>query len=142
MSIQPMVQRVSLTDSRCVYLVTVRRVRTMSGSHHLPFGIQALPSHFDVLSCHNSKNNNPPLRIGKLHICDFAGSERLGKSDSHGNLLKETQAINKSLMNLSNVIEKLQAGDASPHIPYRDSKLTHLLQDSVGGDSKMMCVVC
>lgn len=92
--------------------------------------------HFDVLR----RSNKLPIRSGKLHICDLAGSERLGKSGSHGSMLKETQAINKSLMNLSNVIEKLQEGEA--HIPYRDSKLTHLLQNSLGGDSKTLCVVC
>jgi hypothetical protein len=104
-----------------------------SSRSHMIFTI-----HFDVLS--RKHKHNAPVRSGKLHICDLAGSERLGKSGSHGNLLKETQAINKSLMNLSNVIEKLQAGDA--HIPYRDSKLTHLLQNSLGGDSKTLCVVC
>ena len=55
-------------------------------------------------------------------------------------LLKETQNINSSLSTLSNVIEKLQAGDKV--IPYRDSKLTSLLQNSLGGNSKTLCIVC
>jgi kinesin family protein C1 len=84
------------------------------------------------------------MRVGKLHICDLAGSERLDKSGCHmisdGSLLKETQNINKSLMCLSTVIEKLQVNDS--HIPFRDSKLTMLLQNSLGGDSKTLAIVC
>ena len=55
-------------------------------------------------------------------------------------LLKETQNINSSLSTLSNVIEKLQSG--SPQVPYRDSKLTSLLRESLGGDSKTLAIVC
>ena len=54
--------------------------------------------------------------------------------------MKETQNINKSLSTLSNVIEKLQAG--SDVIPYRESKLTFLLQNSLGGNSKTLAIVC
>ncbi|GMH64196.1 hypothetical protein TL16_g03911 [Triparma laevis f. inornata] len=81
-------------------------------------------------------------RTGRLHICDLAGSERLSKSKSNESkeLLKETQAINSSLLNLSNVIEKLQKG--GDHVPFRDSKLTYLLQNSLGGDSKTLAIVC
>eukprot|EP00978_Attheya_sp_CCMP212_P000263 scaffold487_cov46-Attheya_sp.AAC.2 len=89
-------------------------------------------------------NTNGFSRQGKLHICDLAGSERLGKSGANSvsgsTLLKETQNINSSLSTLSNVIEKLQSG--SPHVPYRDSKLTSLLRESLGGDSKTLAVVC
>eukprot|EP00980_Cylindrotheca_fusiformis_P001420 scaffold345_cov134-Cylindrotheca_fusiformis.AAC.31 len=83
-------------------------------------------------------------RVGKLHICDLAGSERLGKSNANervgSSLLRETKHINKSLSVLSNVIEKLQAGDKN--IPYRESKLTYLLQNSLGGNSKTLAIVC
>ena len=81
-----------------------------------------------------------PARHGKLHICDLAGSERLNKSESVGVSLKETQHINSSLSNLSHVIEKLQ--DKSSHIPYRDSKLTYLLRNALGGDSKTLAIIC
>ena len=57
-----------------------------------------------------------------------------------GDLMKETKAINSSLSVLSNVIEKLQAGSSS--IPYRESKLTFLLQNSLGGNSKTLAIVC
>ena len=81
-----------------------------------------------------------PARHGKLHICDLAGSERLDKSESFGVSLKETQHINLSLSKLSHVIEKLQ--DKATHVPYRDSKLTYLLRNSLGGDSKTVAIVC
>jgi hypothetical protein len=91
-----------------------------------------------------ASHNNEIARVGKLHICDLAGSERLDKSGCHmmsdGSLLKETQNINKSLMCLSTVIEKLQVKDS--HVPFRDSKLTMLLQNSLGGDSKTLAIVC
>jgi len=81
-------------------------------------------------------------RHGVLHICDLAGSERLSKSKSNENkdLLKETQCINGSLHALSNVIEKLQKNEE--HVPFRDSKLTYMLQNSLGGDSKTLAIIC
>ena len=79
--------------------------------------------------------------IGKLSLVDLAGSERLAKSQTAGAALKETQAINKSLSALGNVLNAL--GRNERHIPYRDSKLTHVLQDSLGGNSKtLMLVAC
>ena len=57
-----------------------------------------------------------------------------------GALLQETKHINTSLSVLSNVIEKLQAGDVN--VPYRESKLTHLLQNSLSGNSKTLAIVC
>ena len=59
---------------------------------------------------------------------------------SQGDLLKETKNINSSLSVLSNVIEKLQEG--AKCIPYRESKLTFLLQNSLGGNSKTLAIVC
>ncbi|GMI40821.1 hypothetical protein TeGR_g8464 [Tetraparma gracilis] len=77
---------------------------------------------------------------GKLHLIDLAGSERISKTDATGDRLKEAQAINSSLSALGNVINKL--GEKKPgHVPYRDSKLTQLLQDSLGGNSKVMMFV-
>ncbi|CAF0926166.1 unnamed protein product [Adineta ricciae] len=75
------------------------------------------------------------IRAGKLHMVDLAGSERQSKSGAEGNTLKEATKINLSLSTLGNVISALVDGK-STHIPYRNSKLTRLLQDSLGGNSK------
>ncbi|KNE56026.1 hypothetical protein AMAG_17860 [Allomyces macrogynus ATCC 38327] len=79
------------------------------------------------------------IRAGKLHLVDLAGSERQSKTGATGDRLKEATKINLSLSCLGNVIKALVDGKAS-HIPYRDSKLTRLLQDSLGGNAKTMMI--
>jgi kinesin family protein C1 len=88
------------------------------------------------------KGTNKEQRVqleGTLNLCDLAGSERLDRSCVAGERLKETQAINKSLSALSGVFTALSTGQ--PHIPFRNSKLTYLLQDCFAGDGKTMMVV-
>nr|DBA21953.1 TPA: hypothetical protein GDO54_013059 [Pyxicephalus adspersus] len=79
------------------------------------------------------------IRVGKLNLVDLAGSERQAKTGAQGERLKEATKINLSLSALGNVISALVDG-RSTHIPYRDSKLTRLLQDSLGGNAKTVMV--
>lgn len=80
-----------------------------------------------------------PGNKGTLFLVDLAGSERVKKSEVEGDHLKEAGHINKSLAALGNVMEALDR--KASHVPYRDSKLTYLLQDSLGGNSRTMMVV-
>ena len=79
------------------------------------------------------------IKAGKLNLVDLAGSERQSKTQAEGQRLKEATKINLSLSALGNVIAALASGKKG-HIPYRDSKLTRLLQSSLGGNTKtVMC---
>jgi hypothetical protein len=88
----------------------------------------------------NSANSDEGrIRAGKLHLVDLAGSERQSKTGATGDRLKEATKINLSLSALGNVISSLVDGKSS-HIPYRDSKLTRLLQDSLGGNARTLMI--
>eukprot|EP01039_Chlorochromonas_danica_P003382 gene3382-3707_t len=78
---------------------------------------------------------------GKLSLVDLAGSERADKTGAGADRLKEAQSINKSLSALGDVIAALSEGGANKHIPYRNNKLTQLMQDSLGGNAKTLMFV-
>ncbi|KAM4705513.1 kinesin-1 heavy chain [Rhinophrynus dorsalis] len=77
---------------------------------------------------------------GKLYLVDLAGSEKVSKTGAEGAVLDEAKNINKSLSSLGNVISALAEG--SVYIPYRDSKMTRILQDSLGGNCRTTIVIC
>ncbi|XP_054273348.1 kinesin-like protein KIF3A [Macrosteles quadrilineatus] len=79
------------------------------------------------------------VKMGRLHLVDLAGSERQSKTGATGQRLAEATKINLSLSTLGNVISALVDGKCT-HIPYRNSKLTRILQDSLGGNSKTVMV--
>lgn len=76
---------------------------------------------------------------GKLSLVDLAGSERILKTNADGIRVKEANNINQSLATLGKVILHLQ--NKSAHVPYRDSKLTHYLKDSLGGNAKSLMIL-
>ncbi|XP_023138695.2 kinesin heavy chain isoform X2 [Amphiprion ocellaris] len=79
--------------------------------------------------------------IGKLYLVDLAGSEKVSKTGAEGAVLDEAKNINKSLSALGNVISALAEGTKS-HVPYRDSKMTRILQDSLGGNCRTTMFIC
>lgn len=79
--------------------------------------------------------------MGKLYCCDLAGSEKISKTNVAGQTLEEAKMINKSLSALGNVINALTESKKSGFIPYRDSKLTRILQESLGGNSQTCLVI-
>ncbi|KAJ1758741.1 hypothetical protein GGH19_002680 [Coemansia sp. RSA 1807] len=79
-------------------------------------------------------------KMGRLFLVDLAGSEKVGKTGATGQTLEEAKKINKSLSALGMVINALTDGK-STHIPYRDSKLTRILQESLGGNSRTTLII-
>lgn len=96
---------------------------------------------FTIVVEMNNKDSTGKDHIcaGKLNLVDLAGSERQKKTGATGDRLKEGSKINLSLSALGNVIAALSDGGGK-HIPYRDSKLTRMLQDSLGGNTKTLMV--
>jgi len=81
--------------------------------------------------------------MARLHLVDLAGSERNKRTMAEGERLKEGIKINTGLLALGNVISALSGeGGVGGHVPYRDSKLTRVLQDSLGGNSKTVMIAC
>ncbi|XP_016474199.2 kinesin-like protein KIN-4A isoform X1 [Nicotiana tabacum] len=94
---------------------------------------------------HSNECMTEEYLCAKLHLVDLAGSERAKRTGSNGLRFKEGVHINKGLLALGNVISAL--GDEKKrkegvHVPYRDSKLTRLLQDSLGGNSRTVMIAC
>lgn len=97
----------------------------------------------DAGLCEDDAGPPQSYRTAKFHLVDLAGSERLKRTGAVGSRFRESVAINAGLLALGNVISAL--GDPAKrgsHVPYRDSKLTRLLQDSLGGNSRTWMVAC
>jgi hypothetical protein len=92
-----------------------------------------------VERCETGADGMNHITMGKLNLVDLAGSERQSKTGASGDRLKEATNINKSLLTLGNVISALVDG-GNAHVPYRDSKLTKLLADSLGGNTKTVMI--
>ncbi|KAM7391576.1 hypothetical protein PAMP_022257 [Pampus punctatissimus] len=102
--------------------------------------VESSRSHLIVGIMVESRNlTNGSLSTGKLSLVDLAGSERAAKTGAKDHQLKEANSINKSLSALGDVISALSA--ELPHVPYRNSKLTQVMQDSLGGNAKTLMIV-
>lgn len=91
-------------------------------------------SHTILVLQYKQINKDNSMKSAKLNLVDLAGSEKIAKTGATGILLEQAKKINLSLTQLGLVIQKLS--DGQDHIPYRNSKLTHLLCESLGGNSK------
>jgi kinesin family protein 3/17 len=102
--------------SHAVFIITVEQIETYPG-----------------MKVDNCKS----VKVGKLNLVDLAGSERVRITGATGQRLEESKKINQSLSALGNVIAALTDQKSTKgHIPYRDSKITRLLEDSLGGNCK------
>ncbi|ORX45662.1 kinesin-domain-containing protein [Hesseltinella vesiculosa] len=143
--------------SHAIFSVTLRQEKWTpspngSTSSSRPASAMASPkSRTRPVSAINMRmNNDTPAEDGewiitssKLHFVDLAGSERLKRTAAEGDRRKEGININGGLLALGNVISALgDTSKRSTHIPYRDSKLTRLLQDSLGGSAKTLMIAC
>ena len=93
-----------------------------------------------ILTINQTNKKEGFSKIGKLYLVDLAGSEKISKSGATGFTLKEAEKINLSLTTLGRVIYNLTDGK-SQHVPYRESKLTRVLQESLGGNSKTCLII-
>ncbi|XP_031616973.1 kinesin-like protein KIF21A isoform X2 [Contarinia nasturtii] len=111
--------------SHAIFTILIKRQRRISGEEN------------------NLMEDDLETLTAKFHFVDLAGSERLKRTGATGERAKEGISINSGLLSLGNVISAL--GDSTKkatHIPYRDSKLTRLLQDSLGGNSQTLMIAC
>ncbi|KAG8961252.1 Kinesin heavy chain [Tulasnella sp. 419] len=93
-----------------------------------------------LMSIQQRNTETGAQKTGNLYLVDLAGSEKVGKTGASGTTLEEAKKINKSLSALGMVINALTDGKSS-HIPYRDSKLTRILQESLGGNSRTTLII-
>jgi len=123
-----------VTDGTSRRVVGSTNMNTSSSRSHVVVSL--------TISCQRADDVEGFTRtVSKLHLIDLAGSERAKATGATGARLKEGAAINKSLAALGNVVNSLTTKGRN-HVPYRDSKLTRLLQDSLGGNSYTLMICC
>nr|CAB3479781.1 unnamed protein product [Digitaria exilis] len=94
-----------------------------------------------IFSVQHGSTSDERVKVGKIVLVDLAGSEKVEKTGAEGRVLDEAKTINKSLSALGNVINALTTGKQN-HVPFRDSKLTRILQDALGGNSRAALLCC
>ncbi|CAG9315544.1 unnamed protein product [Blepharisma stoltei] len=117
------------------------KMNDLSSRSHAVFII--IVEHMTTAELDGSEEMAKDIKVGKLNLVDLAGSERVRVTGATGKRLEESKKINQSLSALGNVIAALTDTKPRTHIPYRDSKLTRLLEDSLGGNciTTMMAMV-
>mmetsp|Transcript_73369 Transcript_73369/g.203668 ORF Transcript_73369/g.203668 Transcript_73369/m.203668 type:complete len:709 (+) Transcript_73369:100-2226(+) len=110
--------------------VAVTNMNEHSSRSHLIF----------MLTVEQKSLHDRSVKVGKLHLVDLAGSEKVAKTGASGERLDEAKNINRSLSALGNVINAL-TDKKHTHVPYRDSKLTRVLQESLGGNAKTSLII-
>lgn len=110
--------------------VAITNMNEHSSRSHLVF----------MLTVEQKNLHDRSVKVGKLHLVDLAGSEKVSKTGSSGERLDEAKNINRSLSALGNVINAL-TDKKYTHVPYRDSKLTRVLQESLGGNAKTSLII-
>ena len=93
-----------------------------------------------ILTVTQNNTSDMSCKVGKLYLVDLAGSERISKTGAEGQTLDEAKSINQSLTTLGKVIKALTDRGVK-HIPYRESKLTRMLSESLGGNSKTCLII-
>lgn len=130
-----------IVDSAPKVLELIKKGMSNRATNSTNMNAESSRSHCIVL-LNIIQNNLKDLsaRAGKLYLVDLAGSEKISKTGATGVVLDEAKMINKSLTNLGHVINSLTDGK-NGHVPYRDSKLTRVLQESLGGNSKTCLII-
>mmetsp|Transcript_13077 Transcript_13077/g.21405 ORF Transcript_13077/g.21405 Transcript_13077/m.21405 type:complete len:993 (-) Transcript_13077:448-3426(-) len=136
-----LLDKVVETEEQCDELMSLGLANRTVGSTAMNAESSRSHSIFTIIVEVNEKDEagKDHIKAGKLNLVDLAGSERQKKTGASGDRLKEGSKINLSLSALGNVISALSEGKGK-HIPYRDSKLTRMLQDSLGGNTKTLMV--
>jgi hypothetical protein len=134
----------TLQDAQEVVACGLRHRRV--GSHSLNLESSRshaiLTVHIDAVPVRPEAADFGSTRMGKVVFVDLAGSERLKDSHSEGIAMRETASINRSLFMLGKVISCLASGAKGSVVPYRESKLTKLLMDSLGGSALSLMIAC
>ncbi|XP_033100035.1 kinesin-like protein KIF21B isoform X7 [Anneissia japonica] len=129
--------------SHAIFTLHVKQQRLVNVNNNVENGEEISPAAPQTDSPDNVGLHEFETLTAKFHFVDLAGSERLKRTGATGDRAKEGISINCGLLALGNVISAL--GDRSKkatHVPYRDSKLTRLLQDSLGGNSRTLMIAC
>ena len=147
-SLQGGVTVVGLSERKCASVLEAKRVLKEGGERRAAAATamndRSSRSHavFEV-RVETRRRGDAATRRGRFMLADLAGSESAGRTNESGNARRrEARTINQSLLALGQVISALSEQKKSDHVPYRDSKLTRLLQDSLGGTAATVLIAC